>query len=93
MLCILFVVTFARDPHAQAERNALDPAFPDFLIELRVKADVFGAHGFGSESFNFLDCFRSAFLEGYAVNTFVEMNGVFSRDNVRESRSTGRFGL
>ena len=43
MLCILLVVTFARDPHAQAEGDALDPTFPDFLVELRVEADVFGA--------------------------------------------------
>jgi len=93
VLCVLLVVTFARDTHAQAEWNALDPTFPDFLVELRVEADVFGTHGFGSEGFDFLDRFGSAFLEGYAVNTLVEMNGVFSRDDVRESRSAGGLGL
>ena len=40
LLGALLVVALAADAHAQPERHALDPALPDFLVELWVEADV-----------------------------------------------------
>ena len=36
LLGALLVVTLARDADAEAERNALDTALPDLLVELRI---------------------------------------------------------
>lgn len=42
LLGALLVVTLAADAHPQPVGHALDPAFPDLLVQLRVQADVFG---------------------------------------------------
>lgn len=43
LLGALLVVTLAADAHAQAERHTLDARLPDFLVQLRVEADVAGS--------------------------------------------------
>lgn len=43
LLRTLLVVTLPRYPDPQAERNALHTGLPDFLVQLRVEADVAGA--------------------------------------------------
>lgn len=43
LLGALLVVTLARDADTEAERNALDTALPDLLVQLGVEADVAGA--------------------------------------------------
>ena len=43
LLRALLVVTFPRDTHAQSVGDTLDAGFPDFLVQLRVEADVFCA--------------------------------------------------
>lgn len=43
LLGTLLVVTLARDADTEAERNALDTALPDLLVQLGVEADVAGA--------------------------------------------------
>ena len=47
LLGALLVVTLTGDAHTETERNALDTAFPDLLVQLGVEADVAGAllHG------------------------------------------------
>ena len=43
LLGTLLVVTLTRDADTEAERNALDTALPDLLVELGVEADIVGA--------------------------------------------------
>ena len=43
LLGVLLVVTLPRDAHPQTERHALDPGFPDLLVQLGVETDVLGA--------------------------------------------------
>ena len=43
LLGALLVVTLARDADAETERNALDTALPDLLVQLGVDTDVLGA--------------------------------------------------
>lgn len=42
LLGVLLVVTLTGDANAEAERNTLDAALPDLLVELGVEADVTG---------------------------------------------------
>lgn len=43
LLGAFLVVTLAADADAETEGDALDTGFPDFLVQLGVEADVFGA--------------------------------------------------
>lgn len=43
LLRALLIIALPRNPHPKSVRHAFDPGFPDFLVELRVKTDVFGA--------------------------------------------------
>jgi hypothetical protein len=43
LLRTLLVVALAGDANAYSERDALNAGLPDFLVELRVDADVLGA--------------------------------------------------
>jgi len=46
LLRALLVIALPRYPHPKSIRHAFDPGFPDFLVELRVETDVFGALDF-----------------------------------------------
>ena len=43
----LLIISLSRYPHAQSVWHTLDTRLPDFLVELRVKADVFGSLALG----------------------------------------------
>ena len=43
LLGILLVISSSRDSDTKSERNALDTALPDLLVQLGVQADVGGA--------------------------------------------------
>lgn len=43
LLGALLVVTLAGDTDTETERNALDAALPDLLVQLGVQTDVLGA--------------------------------------------------
>ena len=40
LLCTLLVISLSADSHSETEWDALDAGFPDFLVELWIKADV-----------------------------------------------------
>ena len=43
LLCTFLVVSLSRYPDTQSIRDTLNPGFPDFLVELRIEADVFSS--------------------------------------------------
>lgn len=53
LLGTLLVVTLAGDADAETEGDALDTGFPDFLVQLGVEADVFGALQFNQHDSKF----------------------------------------
>ena len=69
-------------------RDALDTARPEFLVEFGVDSDVGGAHGFRSELDNGLDGVRSSLLERSSVDALMEVDGVFPRHDILESRAS-----
>ena len=71
---------------------ALDTLCPESLVELRVDADVGGAHRLLRELDHGLDGMGSPLLERPAVHTLVQVDGVFAGDDVLEGR-TGLAGL
>lgn len=68
-------------------RHALDTARPERLVELRVDADVLGAHRLLRKVDYGLDGMRRPLLERAAVHTLVQVDGVFTRDDVLEGRA------
>ena len=64
--------------------DGLDAALPESLVELGVDADVRGAHRLLCEVDDGLDSPGSALLEGAAVNTLVEVDGVFAGHDILE---------
>ena len=73
--------------------NALDTLRPDSLVELRVETDVVGAHRLLCEFDYGLDGMRSPLLEGAAMHTLVQVDGVFAGDDVLERRACLAAGL
>lgn len=53
LLSTFLVVTLAADADAETEGDALDTGFPDFLVQLGVEADVFGALQFNQHDSKF----------------------------------------
>ena len=73
--------------HAYPVGDGLDTLRPQRLVELGVKADVRGAHRLLRKVDDGLDGPGSTLLEGAAVNTLVEMDGVFARHDILEGRA------
>ena len=72
--------------------NRLDTTGPQRLVEFGVEPDIRGAHCLLGELYNGLDGMGGTLLEGAAVDTLVEVDGVFAGDDVLEGR-TGLAGL
>ena len=70
--------------HAYPVGDGLDALSPESLVELRVKADVGGAHRLLSELDDRLDGPGGTLLEGAAVDTLVEVDGVFAGHDILE---------
>jgi hypothetical protein len=68
-------------------RNGLDTLRPDGLIEFRIESHIVCAHRFACEFDHGFDSPRSTFFERTAVNTLVEVDGVFSGDDILEGRA------
>lgn len=68
--------------------NALDTLRPDSLVELGVEANVLGAHCLLCELNYGLDGMGSSLLEGTAVHTLVQMDGVFTGHHILEGRAS-----
>lgn len=67
--------------------HALDTLGPDRLVELGVEANVLGAHGLLSELDHRLDGMGGPLLEGATVHALVQVDGVFTGDDVLEGRA------
>ena len=65
--------------------NRLDALCPESLVELGVEADVLGAHGLLGELDHRLDSMGGTLLEGATVHALVQVDGVFTGDDVLES--------
>ena len=70
--------------HAYPVGDGLDALGPESLVELRVKANVGGAHRLLSELDDRLDGPGGTLLEGAAVDTLVEVDGVFAGHDILE---------
>ena len=70
--------------HAYPVGDGLDALGPESLVELRVKADVGGAHRLLSELDDGLDGPGRTLLEGAAVDTLVKVDGVFAGHDILE---------
>ena len=70
--------------HAYPVRNGLDALRPQRLVELGVKPNVRGAHRLLREVDDRLDGPGSPLLEGAAVDTLVEVDGVFAGHDILE---------
>ena len=79
-------LTLKLDPYPVG--HALDTLSPDRLIELGVEADVLGAHRLLGELNARLHGMGGTLLEGAAVYPLVEVDGVFTGDNILESRAS-----
>ena len=64
--------------------NRLDALRPECLVELGVEADVRGAHRLLRKVNDGLDGVGGTLLEGAAVNTLVEVDGVFAGHDILE---------
>ena len=64
--------------------DGLDTLCPERLVELGVEADVGGAHRLLREVDDGLDGVGGALLEGAAVNTLVEVDGVLAGHDILE---------
>jgi len=93
LLGILLVITLALKLDADPVRHSFHTLRPELLVELRVDANVLGAHLFLSESNDGLDSPRSALLEGSAMDIFVQMDSVFTGDDVLEGGAGLAAGL
>ena len=69
-------------------RHALNTPRPQSLVELRIEPNVGSAHGFLSEVDDRLYGPGGTLLEGAAVDALVEVDGVFTGDNILESRAS-----
>ena len=69
-------------------RWRLDATFPELLVQTGVDADVCRAHRFLGECDDGLDGMGRPLLEGAAVYPLVEVDGVFTGDNILESRAS-----
>ena len=67
--------------------HALDALSPDRLVELGVEADVLGAHGLLRELDDRLHGMGGPLLEGVTVHALVQVDGVFTGDDVLERRA------
>ena len=68
--------------------NRLDTTGPQRLVEFGVEPDIGGAHCLLGELYNGLDGMGGTLLEGAAVYPLVEVDGVFTGDNILESRAS-----
>ena len=68
--------------------NRLDTTGPQRLVEFGVEPDIGGAHCLLGEFYNGLDGMGGTLLEGAAVYPLVEVDGVFTGDNILESRAS-----
>lgn len=82
LLRALLIVTFPRDAHTQSIWNALDAGLPDLLVQLGVETDVASAHRYRGELLDLLDRAGCSLLELDAVDSLVQVDGVFAGDNV-----------
>lgn len=71
-------------PDTDSVRNTLDSLRPQSLVELRVEADVGGAHRLLCEVDDRLDSPRCALLERAAVHPLVEVDGVLASHDILE---------
>ena len=70
--------------HAYPVGDGLDALGPERLVELGVEADVGGAHRLLREVDDGLDGVGGALLEGAAVDTLVEVDGVLAGHDILE---------
>ena len=73
--------------HAYPVGDGLDTLGPESLVELRVQADVGGAHRLLSELDDRLDGPGSTLLEGAAVDMFVQVDRVLPCHDILERRA------
>ena len=78
-------LTLKLDPYPVG--YAFDTLRPDRLVELGVKANVGGAHRLLGELDYGLDSMGSPLLERTAVHALVQVDGVFTGDDVLEGRA------
>ena len=64
--------------------NRLDTTGPQRLVEFGVEPDIGGAHCLLGELYNGLDGMGGTLLEGAAVDTLVEVDGVFAGHDILE---------
>lgn len=68
MFCTLFIIPLARDADTNPEWDPLNSGPPHFLVELRVKLDIFSPHLFAGEGLDLFDGPRSALLKSNTMN-------------------------
>lgn len=74
-------------------RHALNTPLPNSLVQLRVDPDIGSAHSLLGEGDDGLDARGSTLLERCAVDALVEVDGVFTGDDVLEGRALLAAGL
>ena len=67
--------------------HSLNALCPNHLIQLRVQPDIACAHGLLCKINDRFDRPWSSLFEGSPVHTFMQVNSVFTSDNVLESRA------
>ena len=76
--------TLTFKPDTDPVGHVLNTLRPESLVELRVEADVLGAHRLLRKIYNGLDGPRSALLERAAVHPFVEVDRVLASHDIVE---------
>jgi hypothetical protein len=73
--------------HSYPMRNGLDSLCPNLLIQLRVQPNITRAHRLLGKLNDRFDGPRCSLFEGSAVDMFMQMNGIFTSDDVLQSRT------
>ena len=71
---------------ADAVGHALDALSPQCLVELRVDADVLGAHRLLRKVDDRLDSVRRPLLERTTMHALVQVHSIFARYNILQRR-------
>lgn len=73
--------------NAKSSGDILDTSLPDVVVESWVDSDVLGAHGLDGKLADLLNALGGTLLEGGVMHTGVQVDSVFTGNNVRQGRA------